>query len=381
MFDVVLVGGGLVGCAFALDLAQQRSDFKILIIEKKPYKQLVTDEFDSRIYAISPQNLDYLARLFVYPDKERIGIIEQMKIYGDKHSKLVLDSKQNRELYLSKTIEYKNLQNKLYEELAKLDNVEFKYDEIIDIENVFDNIVIHTNNGVIQTSLIIGADGANSMVRSKFGIQANLYDYGYSGVVANFTTELVHNNTAYQWFKNGSVLAFLPLSNNKISIVWSTDKYQELLNLNSEDFEQHVASFGDYKLGKLKLISKPVAFPLRLYTLNKVYAKRVVLIGDAAHTIHPLAGQGVNLGFGDARLLASILSKMSKSQFGEPSLFHRYNAQRIVKVRQMQLTCHYLHLFFKSKYITLSLLRNTGLNLVNNIPLIKKYLINKAISY
>lgn len=381
MFDIALIGGGLVGFTFALDIAKKRPDFKVLIIEKNEYKIPSMDTFDSRIYAISPQNLEYLASINVIPDIERLGIIEKMDVYGDKGSELVLDSRQNREMYLSKTVEYKNLQSELFEQLNTLDNVSFIYGEVKDIVSDSDMVNITLNHQLITTRFLVGSDGGNSLVRQKFNIKADLFDYGYSGVVANFETELDHKNVAYQWFKDSTILALLPLTKNKVSIVWSTNEYEKLLTLKSEQFEHKVMEFSCNKLGKLKLISKPVAFPLRLYTIDKVYAHRVVLIGDAAHTIHPLAGQGVNLGFGDAKALANTLTDVSSSQLGDISILRKYNASRILKVKQMQITCHSLHLLFKSSNNIVRTFRNIGLNMVNNIPLVKKYLIKQAVSY
>jgi len=139
-----------------------------------------------------------------------------------------------------------------------------------------------------------------------------------------------------------------------------------------------VAQASNYKLGKLTLLTKAAAFPLKMYLLDKVYANKIVLIGDAAHTIHPLAGQGVNLGFKDAKLLASVLGKCTSSQLGNSGVLAKYNAMRIINIRQMQLTCHNLRRLFKSENFLISKIRNHGLNFINASNFVKLKLANVA---
>jgi 2-octaprenylphenol hydroxylase len=141
-----------------------------------------------------------------------------------------------------------------------------------------------------------------------------------------------------------------------------------------------VAEAGEYSLGKLELITPAQAFPLKLNLIEKFYAGRVILIGDAAHTIHPLAGQGVNLGFGDAWELAQLFATHSDSLISEVDLA-RYNYNRLAEVRKMQMTCHMLHRLFHNRLPVVDKLRNLGLNLVNQIAPLKKMLINSAINY
>jgi ubiquinone biosynthesis UbiH/UbiF/VisC/COQ6 family hydroxylase len=325
--------------------------------------------------------LAYLEQLDALPDDARIGIIQKMDVYGDSLGNILLDAKVANRFYLAKTVEYSYLQQYLYQKLHDLVNVHFIYAQI-------DNIIVNENNADLicgdttyTAALIVGSDGANSVVRKYASVPVESVIYEQSGVVANFECEYPHKNIAYQWFHVGNTLAYLPLPGNQISIVWSHPDPSELINLSDEDFSARVARAGDYKLGKLQLLTKAMVFPLRLYLVEKLYSKRIVLIGDAAHTIHPLAGQGVNLGFADARVLASILSSVEKYQLGDESLLALYNARRMPDIRQMQYTCHILYKLFNTNQSLLSKIRNTGLNLVNNLSMIKKYLINSAIKY
>ncbi|MCC2626011.1 MAG: UbiH/UbiF family hydroxylase [Burkholderiales bacterium] len=381
-FDIIVVGGGLVGAAFALDLATQNPKLEIGLLEPKPVQLPdLSGTLDNKIYAISPLNLEYLDAIGGLPPKDRMGVIQKMDIFGDNKSNLLFDAKLANQFLLAKTVEYGYLQQHLYKKLKDLININFIYGHIENIIINEQHALLKCHNTSYTAQLIVGSDGANSVVRKYAKIETKLIDYKQGGLVANFECELPHKNTAYQWFNQGNTLAYLPLAGNKISIVWSCQNYKELLNLDSNTLCEKVAAAGSYKLGTLKLLTPAVAFPLRLYILEKLNANRVVLIGDAAHTIHPLAGQGLNLGFSDARRLALILGKVPQYQLGDEALLAKFNAKRLPFIYQMQLVCHGLHHLFDSRQLAVRNLRNLGLNLINNLPNIKKHLISGAIKY
>ncbi len=380
-YDIIIVGGGLVGAAFALDIAQKKPTSSIAVLEQREYNIPDFAQYDNKIYAISPQNIEYLNKLKVWPDNDRIGIIKVMDVSGDIKSNILLNSKLSKQLYLAKTVEYHNLQHKLYTKLQGMLNITFIYDKLIQLENTLDYIKLIGERNSYTARLIVGADGANSFIRRQTKIEVSKIDYGYNAVVANFSCEKPHKNVAYQWFKDKGILAYLPLNNNQISIVWATARSQELLAMSDVEFADNVAKASEYKLGKLNIITKAALFPLRLYLIDKIFCNRIVLIGDAAHTIHPLAGQGVNLGFEDAKILAELLAKHQSYQFGDTSILAKFNALRLSNVRKMQLTCHFLRQLFISDNNYLKHVRNYGLNLINTLPIVKKYLIGRAITY
>lgn len=380
-FDIIVVGGGLVGFTFALDIAHKTPKLSIAIIDYKPVLALADGVLDSRIYAVSPHNVDYLKSLNAWPNEGgKVGTIDKMDVYGDSNGCIILDKRDSYQVFLSKTIESNYLQQAILAQLSELTNITFIYDELLSLDYLDNNKVKlgGANNNYIST-LIVGADGANSFVRKAININAKQIGYPQHGIVANFECEKPHNNTARQWFNNGKILAYLPLPNNRISIVWSCSDHQELLDLDTYDFENLVASASGYELGKLTLINKPQIFPLSLYLLDKVYASNVVLIGDAAHTIHPLAGQGVNLGFSDARVLAYELSKLKSYQIADTVVLNRYSNKRVMLVRKMQLTCHALQGLFSNDNSFVKTVRNIGLNIFNRVTILKKYLISNAL--
>lgn len=384
-YDVIVVGGGLVGCAFALDLALKQPKFKIAIIDKNgPDNAFISGgtQLDSRIYAISKPNIDYLQQLKVWDTSLRFGIIDVMKVFGDDTGEINLDRRQAQQLFLSKTVECRELQYRLWQQITGQFNIDILQTVVsqINIKKEGDPVrVTDTSGHEYVTSLLVGADGARSIVRDFCKIPLSEVDYHQNGVVANFKCELSHNNTAYQWFlTDGSILAYLPLWDKHISIVLACADSQSVLQMSVSELETHVASIGGDKLGKLTLITSPAAFPLKMQHPKTTYARNIVLIGDAAHTLHPLAGQGVNLGFGDARLLSSILANVDNYQLGDSVLLKKYDNLRAPVVYQMQQVCHLLHKLFNSHNIALRHLRNRGLNLFNSINLLKKYLINTA---
>jgi ubiquinone biosynthesis UbiH/UbiF/VisC/COQ6 family hydroxylase len=235
----------------------------------------------------------------------------------------------------------------------------------------------------LSAKLIVGADGRDSWVRNQAGISAAPVDYQQHGVVANFSCELPHRGIAYQWFQPDGILALLPLPGNRVSMVWSVSSGQsaELLVLTHEELCMKVAAAAEHTLGEMRVITPPAAFPLRLLVLPQISAPRVALIGDAAHNMHPLAGQGVNTGFRDARQLAQILlERGAQNDCGDAQLLRRYERKRKEDIYVMQATTYGLKHLFNNEFPLLRAVRNIGLNTVNRIIPLKKMLMQHALN-
>ncbi len=382
MYDVIIVGGNLVGASCALFLAKLRPDFNIGLIEAQEPIFMNDDSLDSRIYAVSPQNYRSLHELNAWPHAKYTSQITQMKIFGDLSGQIQLNAMKASRGYLAKVIESKRLLQSIYEQIKLLDNIEIIQTRLSSVEINTGITKLYTeNNNVYECRLCIAADGANSFIRKQLNFNIQKIAYGQSAVVANFSCELPHNEIAYQWFlAGGDVLAYLPLVGKQISIVWSTNDPAALMRLGVDELCHKIALASEFKLGYLGLVTEPLVFPLGLTLVERSYTNGVVLIGDAAHTIHPLAGQGVNLGFADALLLADILSQYKAYQLGDVSILAKYDTQRLVKVREMQLVCHGLHGLFMMENQGIKLLRNQGMSILNNIQWIKNTLVRSAVN-
>ncbi|AXK39795.1 UbiH/UbiF family hydroxylase [Crenobacter cavernae] len=378
--DVVIVGGGLVGASLALALS--RAGRQVTLVEgQQPDFSRVTEGWDARIYAVSPANRRFLSGLNAWPDASRIGTIARMEVHGDAGGEIDFDAREVGGDALAWIAENRWLLAALWARLAEAGVDVISGVKPAALSTRADAAELELSDGRrLAARLLVGADGANSWVREQAGLTARVDAYGQSGVVANFLCERPHGDIARQWFTGDSILAWLPMAGNHMSMVWSTSGPDALLELDDDAFCARVAEAGASALGQLQLASRPAAFPLRLIRPEAVVAERVALVGDAAHTVHPLAGQGVNLGFQDAATLAELIGGARDA--GDWLLLRRYERTRREAVAAMQLTCDGLFKLFHGKDLpALSWLRNTGLNLTNRLTPLKRELVRHAIGF
>ncbi len=396
--DVVVVGGGIAGKACALGLAQlglHTIEIAPDLNQAMPAAQ--GSQWGQRIYAFSPSTQKLLAHLQIWDalDHSRMQAVRDMRIYGDRGEK-------NDQLHLSAFeagtpqlawIGESNLIEHTLDQASRFQNKLERISDVIDkIEVDGDGSTLHLKNGGgIRAQLVVAADGANSPTRAALEISTTEESYSQSAVVANWTCTYPHLETAFQWFlPGGDIVAMLPLSGKQVSMVWSTspEYATHLLTLDQTQWQERFTSIANgaigKQLGELTLNSIPAAFPLR-----KIRAKRfigpesspkIVLIGDAAHVMHPLAGQGLNLGLRDVAVLLNILGK--RESFRSPSdvvLLRRYERQRQGDTSSLLWVTDKLKKLFSASSNTERQLRNWGLGLVNKSHLIKQRLIERAL--
>ncbi|BCL75936.1 ubiquinone biosynthesis hydroxylase UbiH [Jeongeupia sp. HS-3] len=382
--DILIIGGGLVGTALAAALA--KSTHSILLLEgRTPQTQAPSERWDNRVYAISRASQRLLSDIGAWQrlDAARIQPVSRMQITGDDgRSTLAFDALDAGLDALTTILESGNLQAALWQTAMAAPNVSvmapaepaaFAYDD--------DGVTVTLADGrSIRARLAVGADGANSWLRNGAGIDSSSKPYGQWGVVANFETELPHYGVARQWFFDDGILAWLPLAGKRISIVWSCDEARkdELLALPTAELDAKVAAAGGRALGELRCITPAAAFPLRLTHVRELVRAGVALVGDAAHTVHPLAGQGVNLGFGDVAELARVLAAADSTKLGDYLTLRRYERARREAIYVMQGACDGLQKLFNNRNPLLKTLRNTGLGLTDSLPWIKQQLIRHA---
>ncbi|MGQ5524978.1 UbiH/UbiF family hydroxylase [Chitinimonas sp. PSY-7] len=377
-FDIAIVGGGLVGASLALALA---SNWRVVLIERTAQQapSYADGDWDNRIYAISPGSQAFLRTIGAWPPV-RPGWIRKMDVRGDAGGAIHFDALDLAADALAATVENRSLQATLWQALANRVTL-ISPAEMQSVEFGADSVQLRlADDRVLNAKLAVAADGAQSWLREQAGIQFSRQPYHQCGVVANFTCERPHGDIARQWFRTDGILAWLPLPGNRISIVWSTDDDHavKLRAMSSSDLANRVAMAGGRALGDLHCITPAAAFPLSLGRAAKVTGSRLALVGDAAHTIHPLAGQGVNLGFGDASMLASILNASPGRDPGDAYLLARYARSRAEDVLRMQMVCDGLQKLFSLQYPFLSPLRNFGLNLTDSAGPLKRLLMQQA---
>jgi 2-octaprenylphenol hydroxylase len=379
-FDIVILGGGLNGAALASAL--KNGPHSIALVEPHPPSSPGPEAiWDSRIYAYSPGNVEWLKGLGGWNDPVRAQAVYAMRIHGDDAGHLTFDAIDAGLPELAWIAENSRLQSAIWQTLVGHPNVRI-------IQSPANAVTwgsearhqLHLHDGqVLTTDLLIGADGAISWLRAQAGIGYDEEDYKHIGVVANFETEKPHRGSAFQWFRADSVLAYLPLPGNRISMVWSTppELATELQALPPEELARRATAAGAGALGNLRCITPAAGFPLKRRRAHEWVRPGLALIGDAAHTVHPLAGQGVNLGFRDSRLLAEVLA--SGGNPGEIGRLTAYAARRMEDVASMQFTTGSLKKLFARDDSLTRALRNWGMSFANQIHPINQALTRHAV--
>lgn len=382
-FDLIIVGGGLAGLSLACALRESR--LKVALVENRAPTR--PEGWDARIYAISPANAAFLERIGIWRhlDPARMAAVQAMDVNGDAGGHLRFSAYDTGVGELAWIMESSLMACELWETAKRQANITlFSPAQPQSFSTDAHGARLTLDDGRELTArLLVGADGRDSWVRQQAGLAAHTTPYGEMGVVANFATEKAHRGTAWQWFRDDGILAYLPLPGKLMSIVWSApDAHaQELLQLPPEEFARRVAAAGEHVLGDLEVVTPPAGFPLRLIRVPQVIAPRLALVGDAGHGIHPLSGHGINLGYQDAATLAEILNTTPEWQdIGDAALLRRYQRQRREQVALLQGTTHALNRLFKLEVPGLKPLRNLGLSVTDRFTFAKSALVRYALA-
>jgi 2-polyprenylphenol 6-hydroxylase len=387
--DVAVVGAGLVGLAAVIALAEQGKRVVLIDAQQKAVGQKVkqTQDFDARIYAITPSTEAFLKRLGVWAllDLSRVNDVETMALWNaDTQTPLSLLAEDAHLSKLACIAENDNLMQALWQKLETLDvsvktgspcqTIHYDHDVVVlDLEN----------DDRICASLLVAADGAHSFVRQQLAITTKTKAFNQTALVASYRVEKDHGNVARQWFASHETLAFLPLPEQQVSIVWAleTKLAQALLSLTDEALAECVQKRSNDVLGELKPASQKFSFALKQVTANQLIADRVVLIGDAAHQVHPMAGQGANLGFRDVIGLESLIGSAHVMQdIGEFSFLRRYERARKTDVLSMNTLTSGLDTLFAFESPAIKKIANFGMQQLDKHPSIKNILIQQAIA-
>jgi 2-polyprenylphenol 6-hydroxylase len=395
-FDVAVVGRGAVGAASALGLAQ--SGLRVALVGL-PEGASVTaggsDDWDARVFALSPATRALLHRLRVWQSMpaSRIAPVYDMRIQpraGTSATELHFDAYRARVDALAWIVENRALAGTLVQAAAYagVTAIDANVDGVAaDEPGPAGRVRLRLDGGrELSARLVVAADGAESPIREAVGIASHSRDYPQRAVVANFDTARPHGDCAWQWFGAHGVLALLPLpagspERGRCSMVWSAPSQlaDELLALPQHALAAQVADVSGGVLGEMTMITAPRTFRLRLVRVDRLIANRTVLVGDAAHVIHPLAGQGMNLGFGDVGCLLDVVAgREPYRDLSDPLLWRRYERARRTPVASMQQVTDGLQRLFGPLPRPIEAVRDLGWELVARSPWIRRQLVSRA---
>jgi 2-octaprenylphenol hydroxylase len=399
--DVAIMGAGMVGTALALSLKE--ASLSIAIIDSLVSEQLQTatnssdsvESFNPRVSALTLASQKLLADSGVWEgiNPQQVMPYQKMSVWDQLGSaEINFDA---AELYcdeLGFIVENQTLVSSLHQSTRQQENLtEYfgcRLDSIKPCNDQAGAHILNLSNGQqIHCDLLVAADGANSTVRNTLSMATREWDYEHHAIVATVQTEKPHESVARQRFSESGPLAFLPLQDKNssekfCSIVWSvqSDQAEELMAQSDEEFKQSLEIELESRLGKLEQVSKRYSYPLRQRHAKSYVRSGVVLIGDAAHTIHPLAGQGVNLGFKDVKALSQILLKADEDEVpvNHQSLLNRYNRERQGDNLIMMGVMEGFKRVFEQQDPLVRWLRNTGLNWVDKQGFVKRQIVQRA---
>jgi 2-polyprenylphenol 6-hydroxylase len=399
ILDVLVVGGGPVGACAAALLLRGSSDngssyssgpLRVCVLEpNRPQAPLQGSALESRVVAVSRASEHILKSAGSWGRVlgPRVGAYERMRIWHESvapssSGALVFDAAEVGEPNLGYIVENRLLQAALLDEVAELGG-RIEPAGLLGLHVGPESVTVETTKGSLSTRLVIGADGAKSAVRQLLGLTADIGDFNETAIVTTVATARSHERTAWQRFMRKGTLAFLPLADGASSIVWSADNdvASVLVGMSAAQFATELDRASDLALGSTRLLSDRVSFPLQRLAAHRYVAHRCALIGDAAHVVHPLAGQGVNLGLLDAAALAELIlaARHEREDPGALRVLRRYERWRKSEVAFMSTAISAFDRFLAHGSGPISTLAQRGLGLVNRSQEIKRFFVSRAL--
>ncbi|EHN70509.1 FAD-dependent 2-octaprenylphenol hydroxylase [Aliivibrio fischeri] len=385
--DIAIIGGGMVGLTVAAAL--ENSGLRIAVIESQLPEEELASLPDIRVSAISRASENILNNVGAWQGvlSRRAAPYTSMRVWEqDSFAKIEFEAEDIAQHNLGHIVENRVIQLSLLDKISKQENVTLLAPErCTNIMFGESEAWINLESGkAITAKLVVGADGANSWLRNQLDIPLTHWDYGHSALVANIRTVDTHNATARQIFRPEGPLAFLPLGEpNLSSIVWSLDPLQaeDLVSMPEDDFNKRLTTAFDNQLGLCSVEGARQAFPLKMRYAKDFVRDRAVLVGDAAHTIHPLAGQGVNLGLADAAALAeTILALQNESKdIGLKVNLRSFERWRKAEAAQMIASMQGFKELFSGSNPVKKFIRGVGMSLTNELSPVKDECLKRAL--
>ncbi len=383
--DVIIIGAGIVGLTCACALAN--TSLKVTVIDACTQRPVFSEgEYDMRVSAITRASQTIFHNLGAWELMRglRVSPYREMYVWDDNGS-IHFDSAYVGESELGYIVENTVIQQVLRQQVERANNIDLIYGCILHSIDVSKHgVTLQTDdNHILQSRLVIGADGVHSWLRQQCGVEQRQWSYQQTAIIATINTEKPHQLTAWQRFMPDGPLALLPLADSHdCSIVWSaaTARANELLSLSDTQFADAVANACEHRLGEINIVSSRQSFPLTMRHSKQYVLPNIAFIGDAAHSLHPLAGQGANLGILDAACLAQTLQQAHRKGRDIASLatLQRYARWRRGHNWEMILAMEGFKRLFSNDVPWIKRLRNRGLTMTNRLPLVKQAIIRRA---
>jgi len=386
VFDIVIVGGGTVGLTQAVAL--KNSGLSVAVVESHVSQSMPTGAPQLRVSALTLASKNVLQNLGVWQhlDAKRLCSYVDMQVWDqDSFGKIEFSADQVQKKQLGHIVENQAIRHSLWMQAQNSSHIEILAPKKI-TQLLFGQqecFITLDDNSQLSARLVIGADGANSLVKKQANLAQTFWDYDQHAIVATVKTVLPHDHTARQIFTATGPLAFLPLWDpHHCSIVWSQDEpiAAKLLKLSNEEFNKALTAAFDCTLGLCELVSDRQSYPLKMRYTRQWVGNRVAIIGDAAHTIHPLAGQGANLGILDAAALAEQIIKLvaQNKDFGSAKNLRPFERWRKTEAVKMIAAMEGFKRLFAGDQAIKKLIRDTGLSLANHSSFTKQKIIQHA---
>lgn len=386
--DIAIVGGGLAGPVLALALA--KAGLSVTIIDAAPAEARRAKDFDGRGYALALTSQRLLAGVGLWPavaDRAQpileIDITDGHAGSGPSPLMLTFDHAEIEEGPMGYMLEDRHLRPALMDALAATDGITVLNGVEVTGQEANGRAVLTADTGdTLEATLVVGADGRSSGTAQRAGIKRTGWDYGQTALVCAIAHEKPHNATAHQFFMPAGPLAILPLPGNRSSIVWTEETHRaaEIQSLPDDAYLEVLRPrFGDF-LGEISLAGKRFTYPLNLTIANAFVANRTALVGDAAHGVHPIAGQGLNAGLKDVAALAEILTDACRrgEDIGARAVLERYQTWRRFDAATLALATDTFNRLFSNDNPVLRAARDIGLGAVNALPGLRRGLIREA---
>lgn len=370
--SIIIIGGGLVGNL--LHLMLESKGFTINQFEK-------TSKLKNRTFALTPSSVDWLKSLGL-PSKffDSLNDISSMKIFDSTLSNSVTfesdDIAKPAIAFMANEKDFNEAIEKTFKKRKTIEEIPKDYV----IKNKQDQVIIETSKERYKSSIIIACDGVNSLAREKIEIKSTKHDFNQTAITFQLKVKLDNQNEAKQFFLKESILAILPIKKDLVSIVWSCNSqfYKKINSFDEKSIEDELnLTIGDF-YKDIKVVSKIESFPLTMNRVESFFKDRVLLVGDAAHFIHPLAGQGLNLGIRDIITLEKTIDKKGYADIGLKGFLRKYERARKEDVAQMGFLTLGLNWIFSNKSSILSRIVGKGMSMLDKSKLLKKQLIKKA---